>query len=194
MDQLSFFSAEARQPAIGDLAGVLCGPGQAVAFGRGTAARLSVVLDAEWRARSLAGACAERGVQAQVGRSDEGWPLVRTAFRADLTGLAGAWLRGAIKSVPRGFTPDGAALRIWVLAAGRPEPGGYRLELDPHAPGTHGELAGALARCGLAAKPVGARSGQPALRLTGKRRLARLAELVGPVPDGAIERTWPLAC
>ncbi|NYI81739.1 hypothetical protein HNR68_000369 [Saccharopolyspora hordei] len=192
MDQLSFYSAEAREPAIADLAGMLCGPGQAVGFGRGTAARLSVVVDAEWRARALVEACAERGVDAQLGRSDEGHPLVRTAFRADLTGLAATWLRGAVKSVPPGYVPDGAALRIWALTAGSAEPGGYRLGLDPHAPGTHAPLAAALLGCGLPTKAVGPRAGGPALRVTGRRRLARLAELVGPTPDGAIERTWPL--
>ncbi|MER7010623.1 hypothetical protein ABT324_04245 [Saccharopolyspora sp. NPDC000359] len=192
VDQLSFYSAEARQPVIADLAGLLCGPGQAVGFGRGTAARLSVVVDAEWRARSLVEACAQRGVEAELGRSDEGRPLVRTAFRTDLTGLAAQWLRGAVKSVPAGYVPDGAALRIWALTAGSAEPSGYRLGLDPHAPDTHAPLAAALLGCGLPAKPVGPRAGGPALRVTGRRRLARLAELVGPTPDGAIERTWPL--
>ncbi|GAA4836897.1 hypothetical protein [Saccharopolyspora rosea] len=192
MDQLSFFSAEARQPRIADLAGLLCGPGQAVGFGRGTAARLSVVVAEEWRARALVAACAERGVDAQLGRSDEGRPLVRTAFRADLTALAARWLRGAVKSVPADFAPDGPALRIWALTAGCAEPSGYRLGLDPHAPDTHAPLVAALRRSGLETRPIGPRAGGPALRLTGRKRLARLAELVGPTPDGAIERTWPL--
>ncbi|MFI0465359.1 hypothetical protein ACH347_14885 [Saccharopolyspora sp. 5N102] len=192
VDQLSFYSAEARQPDVADLAGMLCGPGQAVGFGRGTAARLSVVVDAEWRARSLVVACAKRGVEAELGRSEEGRPLIRTAFRADLTGLAARWLRGAVKSVPPDFVPDGAALRLWALTAGSAEPTGYRLGLDPHAPDTHAPLVTALRGCGLPAKPVGPRAGGPALRVTGRRGLARLAELVGPMPDGAIERTWPL--
>ena len=191
MDQLSFYSAEASRPRIRDLAGLLCGPGQAVGFGRGTAARLSVVVEETWRARALVAACTVRGVQAEVGTSEEGHPLVRTAFRSDLTGLAGQWLRGAVKSVPPDYTPDGLALRIWSLAAGSLDPGGYLLGLDPHAPGTHEPLAAALARSGLPARPT--RRGAPALRITGRRRLERLAELVGPVPDGAIERTWPLA-
>ncbi|MEU6128650.1 hypothetical protein ABZ805_05690 [Saccharopolyspora sp. NPDC047091] len=192
MDQLSFFSAEARHPRVADLAGLLCGPGQAVGFGRGTAARLSVVVVDDWRARSLVRACDDRGVAAELGRSEEGHPLVRTAFRADLTGLAGQWLRGAVKSVPADFAPDGAALRLWALAAGRPVPGGYLLGLDPHAPETYEPLAVALARAGLPARCMGPRAGGPALRVTGRRRIERLAELVGPTPDGAIERTWPL--
>lgn len=192
MDQLSFYSAEARQPRVADLAGLLCGPGQAVGFGRGTAARVSVVVAELWRARSLVAACAERGVNAELCRSDEGRPAVRTAFRSDLTFLATEWLRGAMKSVPAGFAPDGAALRIWALTAGRLEPGGYMLGLDPHAPDTHEPLTSALARAGLPAKLIGPRAGGPALRVTGRRRIERLAELVGPMPDGAIERTWPL--
>ncbi|GAB3296592.1 hypothetical protein [Parasphingorhabdus pacifica] len=193
MDQLSFFSAEARRPRVADLAGLLCGPGQAVGFGRGTAARVSVVVLEDWRARSVVAACAERGIAAEVDRSAEGNPLVRTAFRSDLTGLAGQWLRGAVKSVPRGYVPDGPALRFWALAAGRMDPAGYFLGLDPHSEATHEPLAQALAHGGLPAAFVGTRAGGPGLRVTGKRRLARLAELVGPAPVGAIERTWPEA-
>lgn len=178
-------------PAVADLAGMLCGPGQAVGFGRGTAARLSVVVDTEWRARCLAAACSERGVQAELARSDEGRPLVRTAFRADLTGLSAQWLRGAVKAVPAGFAPDGWALRIWALTSGAGEQNGYLLGLDPHAPDTHEPLAESLSRCGIPVKRVGVRAGGPALKITGRRRLARLAELVGPLPDGAIEGMIP---
>ena len=193
MDQLSLFSAEARRPQVRDLAGLLCGPGQTVGFGRGTAARVSVVVTELWRARSLVAACAERGVDAEVSSSEEGHPLVRTAFRADLTELATDWLRGAVKSVPAGFVPDGAALRIWTVAFGGFASGGYLLGLDPHAPSTHHPLASALTRSGLPARLTCPRGGTPALRLSGKRRLERLAELVGPTPAGAFERTWPLA-
>ncbi len=191
MGQLSFYSAEARSARVADLAGLLCGQGQAVGFGRGTAARLSVVVDDAWRAGALVGACAERGVVAELGRSESGHPLVRTAFRADLTALAGLWLRGAVKSVPSGFVPDGSALRIWALTAGRPDGGGYVLGLDPHVPDTHGPLVASLGRAGLPARLLGPRGGGPAVRITGRRRLERLAELVGPSPDGAAERSWP---
>lgn len=191
MGQLSFFSAEARHPRVADLAGLLCGQGQAVGFGRGTAARLSVVVTDARRAGPLVAACAERGVEAELGRSDEGRPLVRTAFRSDLTELARHWLHGAVKSVPSGFAPDGAALRIWALTSGYPDAGGYLLGLDPHAPETHGPLASALSRTGLPAKLVGPRSGGPALRLVGRRRMERLAELVGPSPVGSIGGIWP---
>jgi hypothetical protein len=191
--QLSFYSAEARAPRVADLAGLLCGPGQAVSFGRGTAARVSVVVAEPWRAHALALCCAERGVHADVRRSEEGHPVVRTPFRADLAGLAGAWLRGAVKAVPDGFELDGSALRVWVVASGRAEATGYLLGLDPHAPDTHESLVAVLARSGLPAIVHGARSGAPALRVTGRRRLRRLAELVGGTPPGVDERAWPAA-
>ena len=44
MGQLSFWSADARPRALGDLEGLLCGPGRAELFGRGSLARLIVVL------------------------------------------------------------------------------------------------------------------------------------------------------
>jgi hypothetical protein len=188
--QLSFYSAEACTPRVADLAGLLCGPGQAVSFGRGTAARVSVVVPERWRAGALARAFAERGVAAEVGISDEGHALVRTAFRVDLTALAASWLRGAVKAVPSGFDLDGAALRLWVLTAGRPAESGYLLGLDPHAPETHEPLQRALAMAGLPAALLGIRAGGPALRVVGRRRLARLLELVGDPPQGA-EPCWP---
>jgi hypothetical protein len=188
--QLSFYSAEARAPRVADLAGLLCGPGQAVSFGRGTAARVSVVVPERWRAAALAGALAERGVEAEVGTSEEGQALVRTAFRVDLTQLAAAWLRGAVKAVPPGFDLDGAVLRLWVLTAGRPVDAGLLLGLDPHAPDTHQPLRRALAMAGLPAALLGVRAGGPALRVVGRRRLDRLVELIGPPPRGA-EPCWP---
>jgi hypothetical protein len=188
--QLSFYSAEARAPCVADLAGLLCGPGQAVSFGRGTAARVSVVVPERWRAAALAGALAERGVEAEVGTSDEGQALVRTAFRIDLTALAAAWLRGAVKAVPSGFDLDGPALRLWVLTAGRPADSGYLLGLDVHAPETHEPLRRALALAGLPSVLLGVRAGGPALRVVGRRRIGRLVELIGRPPRGA-EPCWP---
>lgn len=190
MGQLSFFSAEATQPCVEDLVGLLCGPGQVVSFGR-TAARLSVVVDEPWRAQAIAAACVERDIEAECATSDEGHPLVRTAFRADLIELASSWTRGAVKAVPAGLTLGGAALRLWVLAAGRPGDGGYLLGVDPRAPDTYEPLGGALARCGLAATLLGARGGGPGLRIAGRRRLARLAEMVGQPPFAGVDEHWP---
>lgn len=191
--QLSFYSAEARQPGVADLAGLLCGPGQALGFARGTAARVSVVLEEPWRARPLSMACAERGVKADVGTTEEGRAMVRTAFRVDLTRLAADWLRGAAKAVPPDFQLDGAVLRLWALASGRWVESGYFLGLDPDAPGTHEPLRAALSASGLPSTLLDAPNGGPALRVIGRRRLARLAELVGSAPQGVEDRTWPAA-
>ncbi|MFB9427930.1 hypothetical protein [Streptoalloteichus tenebrarius] len=192
MGQLSFFSADARGPRVADLAGPLCGPGQAVSFGRGTAARVSAVVPDRWRADALLAACAERGVEAEIATSDEGSPLVRTAVRADLVPLAAGWLRGAVKAVPPDFELDGPVLRLWALVAGRAVPGGYLMGLDPHAPDTHRSLAATLARAGLPATLVGPRGGGPGLRVSGRRRLGRLVELVGGPPAGCGPEDWPV--
>jgi hypothetical protein len=45
--QLSFWSADARPRGLDDLEGLLCGPGYAELFGRGSAARLVIVLGTE---------------------------------------------------------------------------------------------------------------------------------------------------
>lgn len=186
---MSFYSAEARRPTVVDLAGVLCAHGQLVCFGR-TAARLSVTVDEDWRARALIRECALRGAAAHVVRSDLGEPLVRTAFRADLLPLADTWNRPGGKTVPAEFTLDGPALRLWALVAGRPTEGGYLLSLDQRAPHTHAPLVSALAALGLPCRPAADRSETPAVRVRGRRRLENLQELIGPSPQGA-EPAWP---
>ncbi len=118
-------------------------------------------------------------------------PLLRTAFRADLAPLAAAWGDDPVKSVPVGFVPDGAVLRMWVLAAGHWLDGTYLLPLDPAAPHTHEPLAESLARSGLPAVIHSTRRCAPALRLTGRRRLARLRELVGPPAGPGCDDQWP---
>ncbi len=86
---------------------------------------------------------------------------------------------------------DGQRVRLWALAAGRPDEQGYLLGLgasDPHV----WEAAGAvLARAGLAAAFVGPRASGPAYRLTGRRRLARLREYVGDPPAEPAAAAWP---
>lgn len=183
------FSAEARPPQVSDLAGLLCGPGQLTRFGAGDQARLSIVLPDPARAPAIAAACAATGIAVTAVRTDSGGVALRTAFRCDLVGLARAWMRGSVKCVPEGWQLDGPALRMWALAAGRPdERGGYLLGLDPHAPETHLPLIAAATRAGLPP----ARDGRgPALRISGTRRVARLVELVGPVPPGTATAEWP---
>ncbi|MCF6427325.1 hypothetical protein L2C96_34195 [Amycolatopsis tucumanensis] len=189
MDQMSLFSAEASGPDIADLSGVLCGQGQITGFAR-TAARLTVEVDEVWRARVLVAEFARRGVAAELGRTEDGGPVVRTAFRSDLIGLARAWLDDEGKSLPGRFRLTGAALRLWALAAGRPGVQGYLLAVDERAPGTHEPLAEAFRQLGVPAQLVGPKGGGPAVRVTGRRRLATLAELIGMPPPGA-EPVWP---
>lgn len=186
VQQMSFFSAEATHPRVADLAGLLCGPGQTVVFAKATA-RLTVPVDDLRRARALVAACAERGVRAQI-RVEETATIVCTAFRVDLAPLASAWTRDGAKTVPGGFTPDGATLRMWILAGGRWAESGYVLPIDPQAPQTHGPLLDGLARCGL---PATTHQDESGLKIIGRRRLGRLLELVGPpVGSGCLDQ-WP---
>lgn len=200
MHQLSFFSAETEPPAPADLAGLLAGPGQCVLTGG--RARISVVVDEQWRAIAIAELMSQctlpgRELATEIGLSQEGRPLVRTELAAELVALGRAWVKGAAKTVPDAWTPGSRAQRAWALAAGRGSVDNsgdwhYLLGLDPHAPQTHAPLAAALARAGIAATTIGPRGGGPALRVTGRRRLSRLAENVGAAPPGApVVGAWP---
>lgn len=191
MPQLSFFSAEAVAPCLGDLAGVLCGPGRTAGFAR-TAARLSITVDERWRARALAAAFAERGVAVRVEATDHAFAL-HTPFRTDLNPLADAWTRDTTKATPPDLVLTGGPLRLWVLAAGRWLDGSYLLELDPHAPCTYEPLVAALARAGLPATVLTPNAGGPGIKVTGRRRLSRLLELVGTPPDRHALQHWPAA-
>ncbi|ANI42337.1 hypothetical protein MYVA_5288 [Mycolicibacterium vaccae 95051] len=108
MSQLSFFSAESVPPVVADLTGILAAPGQAVVVGGAgqQAARLSVVVDALWRAEGLAEMIADAGLEAEIARTDEDSPLVRTAVDARLLDIAADWTTGAVKTVPRSGCPD----------------------------------------------------------------------------------------
>ena len=192
MSQLSFFSAESVPPAVTDLTGVLAAAGQVVTVGSG--ARLSVVVDAGWRADALAEMIHVTGLQAEVTRTEEDSPLVRTAVDPRLLGVAEEWTRGAVKTVPPQWLPGPRELRAWTLAAGSPEADRYLLGLDPHAPDTHSPLASALMRVGIAPTLIGTRGSRPALRISGRRRLLRLVENVGDAPDGPeAGLAWPRA-
>ncbi len=184
---ISLFSAEASGPGLADLAGVLCGPGRMAGFGR-TAARLSAVVDEPWRAHALARECRRRGAEAQVSAAECGRPLVRTPFRVDLLSLERRWCRGEGKVLPEGFRLDGGMLRLWALAAGSPQGNNYLLALDPEAPETYERLIAALAQLGVPAKVQ--RGEEALLRVTGRRRLLRVLELIGDAPLGA-EAAWP---
>ena len=190
MSQLSFFSAESVPPAVADLTGVLAAAGQVVMVGGG--ARLSVVVEESWRARALADMMTEAGLDAEIARTEENTPLVRTAVDVRLVGIATDWTRGAVKTVPPQWLPGPRELRAWTLAAGVPDADRYLLGLDPHAPDTHSPLASALMRVGIAPTLIGTRGSRPALRISGRRRLSRLVENVGEPPDDTEALSaWP---
>ena len=194
MSQLSFFSAESVPPSVSDLTGLLATAGQVVLVGspRAEGARLSVVVDALWRAVALAEMIAECGLTPEITRTDAHTPLVRTSVDPRLLDIAAAWTRGAVKTVPPAWLPGARELRAWTLAAGTPEGERYLLGLDPHAPDTHSPLASALMRVGIAPTLIGTRGSRPALRIGGRRRLSRLVENVGE-PPGDVEAfsQWP---
>lgn len=201
--QLSLFGAGVQPVSVWDLEGILCGPGQLSV--RQATARLSVVVPAGWRVTALLAEFAERSLPGEVGpvagtpREVAGAPAeltadrasVRTGFDPRLGPLAVRWSGGAGKRVPSDLTLDGARLRLWCLAAGAREEQGWRLGLGPNDPDSWQPVGAALAAAGLTAALVGPRATGAAYRLTGARRLGRLAELVGPPPAGCPVDGWP---
>jgi hypothetical protein len=209
--QLSLFSVEAADPSPADLAGLLAGPGRVSRMG-GTA-RVTVTVDAAWRVHVLVAELALRGLEVSwhplpapapapapeptseptpepaapdprpAGPQLPGGFEVRTAYSSLLAPLAAAWTAGG---VPRFFHLDGRRLRLWVAAGGRPDGAGFTL-LMPAEPAREA-VAAALARAGLAARTV---ADPPGYRIAGRRRLARLAELVGDRPAAAPAECWP---
>jgi hypothetical protein len=212
--QLSLFGVEAAEPGPADLAGLLAGPGQVERMG-GTA-RVSVLVDAAWRVHVLVAELTMRGLST-TWEEVESKLAVRTAFTTALAPLAAAWLasppaRGsssplAPKLPPPGFFLNGPRLRLWVAAAGSHDPPGYLLRLGASDEATWDPVGGALAAAGVPAVLVGPRTpagppspagssssggaGGPAYRIIGRRRLARLAELVGERPPAAPAEAWP---
>nr|WP_221247109.1 hypothetical protein [Gordonia humi] len=186
---MSLFSADTEDPVIDDLAGLLAAQGQSVHTSLG--ARVSVVVSAQWRADEIAADIRTTGLDAETLASDEGSPIARTEANPRITALHRRWSTGAVKSVPDGWTPSARALRLWVLAAGHCDGPHYLLRLDPSAPETHAPLATALMRVGVAPTLIGARGSHPALRVSGRKRLTRLAETIGAAPDAAPDRVWP---
>ncbi|WP_431891637.1 hypothetical protein [Micromonospora haikouensis] len=192
--QLSLFGAEAADPSVADLAGLLAGPGEVSRMG-GTA-RLSIVLDAAWRVHVLVAELSRRGVSATWEATADGRHLVRTSYASTLAPLALAWLRGPptageVKRPPAGFHLNGRRLRLWVAAAGAADPPGFLLRLGAADEHCREPVGAALAAVGLPAVLLDAQAGGPAYRITGRRRLARLADLIGDRPPAAAD--WPAA-
>jgi hypothetical protein len=189
MSQLSLFGAAAREPVLADLEGLLAGNGQVVR--RGDAARLSVVVDDQWRVEVITEQLAESfGITADVGPAEVG-TTVGTPWLPELRALADSWTRGAVKQPPAGWSLDGSRLRWWCLASGRSAGGMYVFSLGPNDEHAWLAVGSALAVAGVPGALVGPRADGPAYRIVGRRRLVRLLELVGDRPSGVPEDGWP---
>jgi hypothetical protein len=192
--QLSLFGVEAAEPGPADLAGLLAGPGQVERMG-GTA-RVSVLVDAAWRVHVLVAELTARGLST-TWKAMESKLAVRTAYTTVLAPLAAAWLASPPKFPPPEFYLDGPRLRLWVAAAGSPDPPGFLLRLGSSDEVTWNPVGGALAAAGLPGVLIGPRSSSssgvagPGYRIIGRRRLARLAEVVGERPQAAPADAWP---
>ncbi|WP_305787706.1 hypothetical protein [Symbioplanes lichenis] len=218
--QLSVFGVEAIDPSLADLAGLLSGPGILGTMGgtarvsvRVDAAWRVHVLVEELVGRGLVvnwqpvaehpeeEAVAEL-TSVPVEHEDDETPVtvpeadqpggeevpspvvgfeVRTAYSSRLNGLAHAW-----PPPPGKLFLNGPRLRLWAAAAGAPRPQGYALGLNPDG-SLDKAVDAALTKVGLA----GTIQAGPAYVIAGRRRLARLAELVGDRPEAAPARLWP---
>jgi hypothetical protein len=189
--QPSLFGVLATDPGPRDLAGLLAGPGELARMG-GTA-RVGVEVDAAWRVHVLVAECAARGLPASWQPADGSGFLVRTAYTVKLLPLARDWSTGAEdKRAPAPLYLNGQALRLWVAAAGHDTPDGYVLRLGARDETGWPAVGAALQALGLPAALLAAGSGGPAYRITGRRRLARLAELVGDPPPAVPPGSWPV--
>lgn len=190
--QLSLFGVEAADPTPADLAGLLAGPGQVARMG-GTA-RVYVDVPDAWRVHVLLAEFTVRGLLGTWVSTVDAQYAVRTSYTSLLAPLAAAWLRNETKAPPAGFAFDGRRLRLWAVAAGsHDDSGGYVLRLGRSDEPCWGPVGSALAALGLTGVLVSPGAGGPAYRIEGRRRLARLAELVGEVPPVAPPGAWPAA-
>lgn len=189
MTQFSLFGAAAAEPNLDDLDGVLLAGGQWVR--NGPAARLSVVVPDRWRADALNAEFELRGIAGDDAVVPaEGGYGVRTVFTERLAPVAARWSRGANQGPPPGFALTAAGLRMWALAAGHSDPAGYLLATARPDDVIHSSAGAQLSRLGVAAVSLSAR-GRPGWRVTSLKRIRRLAELLGPAPDGSSD-DWPV--
>jgi hypothetical protein len=126
---------------------------------------------------------------------------VRTAYTGLLAPLGAAWTRvpaaeasprsarlvGAAKVPPPGFGLDGVRLRLWFAAAGQlnADDSEVILRLGPNDEACWAPAQRALRQLGIDSEQVKG----PAIKITGRRRLRRFAELIGDHPHAAA--SWP---
>jgi hypothetical protein len=153
---------------------------------------VSVVVEERWRAVALTSEMRARGLAATCVSTVDEHLGVRTPYSSTLAPLAAAWLYGAVKLPPPGYALDGRQLRLWMTAAGEREPAIVTLRIGRCEDPVPKTLQRALAGFGLPSEIVTgtARSGGPALRITGRRRINRLAELIGDPPVAAPPDAW----
>ena len=190
--QFSLFGAEAAEPQRADLDGLLLAGGdfvRSVVNGRPTAARLSVLVADRWRAEALCAEFAARDLDADTAPAPGGLIAVRSEMSEVLLPDAARWTRGASLRIPIPLTLSVSGLRLWAIATGRADEGGFLLGVGDPSGDLHRAAGAQLARLGVTAVAVGARGG-PGWRVTSVKRLRRLAELLGEAPAGA-GRDWP---
>jgi hypothetical protein len=187
--QFSLFGAEAADPQIRDLDGLLLAGGDWVRTDRATAARLSVLVDDRWRAEALEAELRARSLSPDTAPAPGDKIAVRTDITESLVGEAARWTRGASLRLPVDLALTASGLRLWAMATGRTDESGYLLGVADIDSEVHRAAGAQLARLGVAAVDVGLRGG-PGWRVTSVKRLRRLAELVGQRPSGA-GRDWP---
>lgn len=187
--QFSLFGAEAAEPQLADLDGLLLAGGDWVRTDRDSMARLSVLVDAQWRADALQAELFDRELASDTTTAPGELIAVRTEITAGLQRHAARWIRGASQRVPEDLALSASGLRLWAIASGRVDDAGYLLAMDDADGPIHRAGGGQLAKLGVAAIDVGVRGG-PGWRVTSAKRLRRLAELLGEPPAGA-EANWP---
>lgn len=204
--QFSLFGAAAIEPSRADLDGLVLAGGQWVRSGSPDPtraglstpspavpaterARLSVLLAPGWRAPALVEELARRDLDGQIVDAEGGLVAVRTPFRSDLVTAAQRWTRGAATVPPPGLVLSAGGLRLWAVATGRLDEVGYLLGTPALDHPVHRAGGAQLAAVGLAAVSIGDRGG-PGWRITGIKRVRRLAELLGEPPPSA-GRDWP---
>jgi hypothetical protein len=187
--QFSLFGAEAADPLVEDLDGVLFAGGDWVRVDGGAAARLSVLVAEQWRAEALRSEFADRDLDSDTAVAPGDLIAVRTEITPRLGPQAVRWTRGAALRPPADLALTASGLRLWAIAAGRAEEAGYLLRMaDPDGP-LHRIAGGQLARLGVTAVEVGSRAGT-GWRISSVKRLRRLAELIGAPPAGC-GPDWP---
>jgi hypothetical protein len=185
--QFSLFGAEAADPLISDLDGLLLAGGDWVRTDHDSAARLSVLVADQWRADALSAEFAERKLAPDTAAAPGGLIAVRTGITEVLVAEASRWTRGASLRLPSDLRLSPSGLRLWCIASGRTDEAGYLLGMADPDGAVHRAAGAQLARLGVAAVDVGIRGG-PGWRVTSAKRRRRLAELVGEPPAGA---DWP---